>query len=74
MTSRSRNHRWKVLVALLLLLTTTAGSASAQCASICLIFYGRFTVSDGEVYWYSSCTTTVVGGQTHYNCYYRTLY
>ena len=74
MIDRFRLRRWKIAVALLLLLTTTAGSASAQCASICLIFYGRFTVNDGEVYWYSSCTTTVIGGHTYYNCYYRTLY
>lgn len=74
MREHLRRSRCSVLVTLLLLLTTTAGSASAQCASMCLIFYGRFTVSDGEVYWYSSCTTTVIGGHTHYNCQYRTLY
>ena len=59
-------------IALLLLLTTTAGSAGAQvCATICLIYYGRFTVQDGEVYWYSSCTTTVIGNDTYHNCYYK---
>jgi hypothetical protein len=31
---------------------------------------GRRTVSDGEFYWYSACSTTVVGGQTYINCDY----
>jgi|GEM_PF-3936969 len=67
-----RLRSWTSMVALILLLTTTAGSAIAQtCASMCLIFYGRFTVRDGEVYWYSSCTTTIVGNDTHYTCYYK---
>lgn len=72
MKRRISRQSWTTLVALLLLLTTTAGSASAQaCATICLIFYGRFTVQDGEIYWYSSCTTTVVGNDTYYNCYHK---
>jgi hypothetical protein len=63
---------WRIAVALLLLVSTTAGSASAQvCATICLIYYGRFTIQDGEVYWYSSCTTEVIGNDTHYNCRYK---
>jgi hypothetical protein len=63
---------WTTIVALLLLLTTTAGSAAADvCTTICLIYYGRFTVHDGEVYWYSSCTTTMVGNDTYYSCYYK---
>jgi hypothetical protein len=60
------------LVAWILLLTTTAGSATAQaCATTCLIFYGRFTINDGEIYWYSRCTTTVIGGHTYIDCYYE---
>lgn len=62
---------WTFWVALLLALTTTAASVHA-CASTCLIYYGRFTVQNGEIYWYSSCTTTVVGNETYYNCYYKT--
>jgi hypothetical protein len=63
---------WTWWVALLLAITTTAGSAHG-CASTCLIYYGRFTVQNGEIYWYSSCTTTVVGNETFYNCYYKTV-
>lgn len=74
MSDRSRLKGWQILLTFLLLLTTTVGSASAQCAATCVIFYGRFTISDGEIYWYSSCTTTVIGGHTYYNCFYRTLY
>jgi hypothetical protein len=62
------------LIAAILLLTTTVGSASAQCAATCLLMYGRFTVSDGEIYWYSSCTTTFIGGHTYINCYYESDY
>jgi hypothetical protein len=73
MTHRIAIRRWTTMVTLLLLVTTTVGSASAQvCATMCLIFYGRFTVQDGEIYWYSSCTTTIIGDQTHYNCIYKT--
>ena len=32
-------------------------------------FLRRFTVNDGEIYYYSHCTTTVVGGHTYHNCY-----
>lgn len=72
MRNRVAARSWTTLVALLLLVTTTVGSASAQaCTTICLIYYGRFTVQDGEIYWYSSCTTTVIGNDTYYNCYYK---
>ena len=72
MTYRNPRGSWISLVAALLIATTTAGSATAQtCASMCLIFYGRFTVQNGEFYWYSSCTTTVSGGGTYYTCYYK---
>lgn len=72
MRSNLGGRAWKTMITLLLLLSTTVGSASAQtCASACLIFYGRFTVSDGEFYWYSSCSTTVIGNNTHYHCYYK---
>jgi hypothetical protein len=63
---------WTWWVALLLALTTTAGSAYA-CAATCLIYYGRFTVADGKIYWYSSCESYVVGNETFYNCYYKTV-
>ena len=46
MSDRSRLKGWQILLTFLLLLTTTAGSASAQCAATCVIFYGRFTISD----------------------------
>lgn len=60
------------LIVLLLLLTTTVGSATAQgCAATCLLFYGRFTVSNGEFFWYSSCTTTIMGSDTYIHCYYE---
>lgn len=69
---RITQYSWTTLVASLLLLTTTAGSASAQaCATVCLIFYGRFTVQDGVIYWYSSCTTTIIANDTYYNCVYK---
>lgn len=71
MMRRFSLRSWTWWVALLVALTTTAGSAHG-CASICLIYYGRFTVADGEIYWYSSCTSYVVGGHTYYNCYYKT--
>lgn len=72
MRNKLRSRAWKTIIALLLLLSTTVGSAATQtCASACLIFYGRFTVRDGEFYWYSSCTTTVIGTDTHYHCYYK---
>jgi hypothetical protein len=74
MISRIRLTSWKTLLTLLLLLTTTAGSAIAQpCASVCLLFYGRVTVRNGEFYWYSSCTTTTVGGEVWYNCRYNSF-
>jgi hypothetical protein len=63
---------WTWWVALLLALTTTAGSAHA-CASTCLVYYGRFTIQDGKIYWYSSCTSYSVGGETYYNCWYKTV-
>lgn len=62
----------RTVVALILLMTTTVGSATAQgCAATCLLFYGRFTVSTGEIFWYSSCTSTVMGSNTYIHCYYE---
>jgi hypothetical protein len=60
------------LVACLLLVTVAVGSATAQtCAMTCLMLYGRWTVDNGEIYWYSACSTTVVAGHTYINCYYE---
>jgi hypothetical protein len=68
----TRRSLRRYLIAWILLLTTTAGSATAQsCAMTCLIFYGRFRVSNGEIFWYTSCTTTVAGGHTYIDCYYE---
>jgi hypothetical protein len=71
MTRPTRHYIRRYLVGWILLLTTTVGSATAQsCASTCLLLYGRFTVSNGEFYWYSACTTRVIGGDTYITCFY----
>jgi hypothetical protein len=40
------------------------------CATVCLYYFGRIAVQDGQVYTFGDCSTIGYGAEVEYVCYY----